>query len=98
MGRIRAFTFPSEQRSKLIPRVTCVQLHRPGEKFFDFNKVRDEIVADTELKTGKNAGISPLPIGLRIFSPNVLTLTLIDLPGLTKVRSSFPTTSARFRG
>ncbi|GAA5958159.1 hypothetical protein JCM3765_002833 [Sporobolomyces pararoseus] len=60
-------------------------LHRPGEKFFDFNKVREEIVADTELKTGKNAGISPLPIGLRIFSPNVLTLTLVDLPGLTKV-------------
>ncbi|GAA5919761.1 hypothetical protein JCM1841_005841 [Sporobolomyces salmonicolor] len=60
-------------------------LHRPGEKFFDFNKVRDEIVADTEAKTGKNAGISPLPIGLRIFSPNVLTLTLVDLPGLTKV-------------
>ncbi|KAJ8295390.1 Vacuolar protein sorting-associated protein 1 [Rhodotorula toruloides] len=60
-------------------------LHRPGEKFFDFNKVREEIVADTELKTGKNAGISPVPIGLRIFSPNVLTLTLVDLPGLTKV-------------
>ncbi|GAA5843681.1 hypothetical protein JCM9279_000101 [Rhodotorula babjevae] len=60
-------------------------LHRPGEKFFDFNKVRDEIVADTDLKTGKNAGISPLPIGLRIFSPHVLTLTLVDLPGLTKV-------------
>ncbi|GAA5845200.1 hypothetical protein JCM5353_003443 [Sporobolomyces roseus] len=60
-------------------------LHRPGEKFFDFNKVREEIVADTEAKTGKNAGISPLPIGLRIFSPNVLTLTLVDLPGLTKV-------------
>jgi len=32
------------------------QLHRPGEKFFDFNKVREEIVADTEAKTGKNAG------------------------------------------
>ncbi|KDE03925.1 vacuolar protein sorting-associated protein 1 [Microbotryum lychnidis-dioicae p1A1 Lamole] len=60
-------------------------LHKPGEKYYDFNKVRDEIVADTELKTGKNAGISPLPIGLRIFSPHVLTLTLIDLPGLTKV-------------
>lgn len=40
---------------------------------------------DTELKTGKNVGISPQPINLRIFSPNVLTLTLIDLPGLTKV-------------
>lgn len=32
-----------------------------------------------------NTGISPQPINLRIFSPNVLTLTLIDLPGLTKV-------------
>lgn len=32
-------------------------------------------------------GISPQPINLRIFSPNVLTLTLVDLPGLTKVTS-----------
>ncbi|KAJ3500761.1 hypothetical protein NLJ89_g9647 [Agrocybe chaxingu] len=60
-------------------------LHLPGEKFYDFNKIRDEIVRDTEAKTGKNAGISPLPINLRIFSPHVLTLTLVDLPGLTKV-------------
>lgn len=60
-------------------------LHLPGEKFFDFNKIRAEIVRDTEVKTGKNAGISPLPINLRVFSPNVLTLTLVDLPGLTKV-------------
>ncbi|KAG5647192.1 vacuolar protein sorting-associated protein 1 [Asterophora parasitica] len=60
-------------------------LHLPGEKFYDFHKIRDEIVRDTEAKTGKNAGISPQPINLRIFSPNVLTLTLVDLPGLTKV-------------
>ena len=40
---------------------------------------------DTEAKTGKNAGISPQPINLRIFSPTVVTLTLVDLPGLTKV-------------
>ena len=59
-------------------------LHLPGEKFYDFDKIRDEIVRDTELKTGKNAGISPQPINLRIFSPHVLTLTLVDLPGLTK--------------
>lgn len=57
----------------------------PGQKFYDFNKIREEIVKDTELKTGKNLGISPQPINLRIFSPNVLTLTLVDLPGLTKV-------------
>lgn len=60
-------------------------LHLPGQKFYNFNKIREEIVKDTELKTGKNVGISPQPINLRIFSPNVLTLTLIDLPGLTKV-------------
>ncbi|PPQ67650.1 hypothetical protein CVT25_012678 [Psilocybe cyanescens] len=60
-------------------------LHLPGDKFYDFHKIRDEIVRDTEAKTGKNAGISPQPINLRIYSPNVLTLTLVDLPGLTKV-------------
>ncbi|EDN02539.1 vacuolar sorting protein 1 [Histoplasma mississippiense (nom. inval.)] len=60
-------------------------LHIPGQKFYDFNKIRDEIVRETEQKTGRNAGISPAPINLRIFSPNVLTLTLVDLPGLTKV-------------
>ncbi|OBZ75335.1 Vacuolar protein sorting-associated protein 1 [Grifola frondosa] len=54
-------------------------LHLPGEKFYDFNKIRAEIVRDTEAKTGRNAGISPQPINLRIFSPNVLTLTLVDL-------------------
>ena len=59
-------------------------LHLPGEKFHDFQKIRDEIVRDTELKTGKNAGISAQPINLRIYSPHVLTLTLVDLPGLTK--------------
>ncbi|GAB7351074.1 hypothetical protein MBLNU459_g1549t2 [Dothideomycetes sp. NU459] len=60
-------------------------LHIPGQKFYDFNKIREEIVRETESKTGKNAGISPAPINLRIYSPNVLTLTLVDLPGLTKV-------------
>ena len=60
-------------------------LHIPGQKFYDFNKIREEIVKETESKTGRNAGISPAPINLRIYSPNVLTLTLVDLPGLTKV-------------
>ncbi|KAG0273189.1 vacuolar protein sorting-associated protein 1 [Linnemannia exigua] len=60
-------------------------LHQPGVKYTDFNLIREEIVRDTELKTGKNAGISPVPINLRVYSPNVLTLTLVDLPGLTKL-------------
>ncbi|KAG7195245.1 vacuolar protein sorting-associated protein 1 [Scheffersomyces spartinae] len=60
-------------------------LHLPGKKFFNFNEIRNEIVRETDLKTGKNLGISPVPINLRIYSPHVLTLTLVDLPGLTKV-------------
>ncbi|KAH8173947.1 dynamin central region domain-containing protein [Sarocladium implicatum] len=60
-------------------------LHIPGQKFYDFTKVRDEISRETDAKVGKNAGISAAPINLRIYSPNVLTLTLVDLPGLTKV-------------
>ncbi|KAK4104934.1 hypothetical protein N658DRAFT_418039 [Parathielavia hyrcaniae] len=60
-------------------------LHIPGQKFYDFNKIRDEISRETEAKVGRNAGISPAPINLRIISPNVLNLTLVDLPGLTRV-------------
>jgi len=60
-------------------------LHIPGKKFTDFNEIREEIVRDTDLKCGKNTGVSDLPINLRIYSPNVLTLTLVDLPGMTKV-------------
>ncbi|KAJ1341073.1 hypothetical protein BSLG_004314 [Batrachochytrium salamandrivorans] len=60
-------------------------LHIPGKRFTDFNDIRDEIDRETEKTTGKNAGVSSNPINLRIYSPNVLTLTLVDLPGLTKV-------------
>ncbi|KID93780.1 vacuolar sorting protein 1, partial [Metarhizium majus ARSEF 297] len=60
-------------------------LHIPGQKYHDFGKIREEIARETEAKVGKNAGISAAPINLRIYSPNVLTLTLVDLPGLTKV-------------
>ncbi|KAK6205494.1 Dynamin central region-domain-containing protein [Scheffersomyces amazonensis] len=60
-------------------------LHLPNKKFFNFEEIRNEIVRETDAKTGKNLGISPVPINLRIYSPHVLTLTLVDLPGLTKV-------------
>ncbi|ODV88600.1 hypothetical protein CANCADRAFT_125679 [Tortispora caseinolytica NRRL Y-17796] len=60
-------------------------LHIPGKKFYDFDEIRKEIIRETDSKTGQNLGISPIPINLRIYSPNVLTLTLVDLPGLTKV-------------
>lgn len=60
-------------------------LHIQNKKFHNFEDIRDEIVRATDQKTGGNLGISPEPINLRIFSPKVLTLTLVDLPGLTKV-------------
>ncbi|XP_059203246.1 dynamin-3 isoform X2 [Centropristis striata] len=60
-------------------------LHCKGKKFVDFDEVRSEIEAETDRITGSNKGISPIPINLRVYSPNVLNLTLIDLPGMTKV-------------
>uniref|UniRef100_A0A7N6C562 Dynamin-2 n=1 Tax=Anabas testudineus TaxID=64144 RepID=A0A7N6C562_ANATE len=60
-------------------------LHCKGKKFVDFDEVRAEIEAETDRITGSNKGISPIPINLRIYSPHVLNLTLIDLPGMTKV-------------
>ncbi|XP_037105564.1 dynamin-2-like isoform X2 [Syngnathus acus] len=60
-------------------------LHCKGRKFVDFDEVRQEIEAETDRLTGSNKGISPIPINLRVYSPHVLNLTLIDLPGMTKV-------------
>ncbi|XP_029914631.1 dynamin-2 isoform X6 [Myripristis murdjan] len=60
-------------------------LHCKGRKFVDFDEVRAEIEAETDRITGSNKGISPIPINLRVYSPHVLNLTLIDLPGMTKV-------------
>eukprot|EP00501_MAST-03F_sp_TOSAG23-6_P002241 GSMAST32.ASY1.ANO1.2341.1 assembled CDS len=48
-------------------------LHKKGDKFYDFDKVRKEIVRVTDDETGTNKGFT------------VTNLTLIDLPGLTKV-------------
>jgi len=60
-------------------------LHCKGKKFMDFVEIRKEIEDETDRVTGSNKGISTLPINLRVYSPHVLNITLIDLPGLTKV-------------
>eukprot|EP00730_Choanoeca_flexa_P008456 TRINITY_DN12490_c0_g1_i10.p1 TRINITY_DN12490_c0_g1~~TRINITY_DN12490_c0_g1_i10.p1 ORF type:complete len:834 (+),score=256.81 TRINITY_DN12490_c0_g1_i10:128-2629(+) len=60
-------------------------LHCKGRKFTDFNEIRAEIEAETDRMTGSNKGISSIPINLRVYSPYVLNLTLVDLPGMTKV-------------
>lgn len=59
----------------------------PGRRFRDFQDVKREIENETARIAGSNKGINRQPINLKIYSPHVLTLTLVDLPGLTKVRT-----------
>ncbi|KAJ2818584.1 Dynamin- GTPase protein, partial [Coemansia erecta] len=60
-------------------------LHLPNQVFTDMNEVRREIERETERLAGSNKGIVKTPIHLRITSPDVLSLTLVDLPGITKI-------------
>ena len=60
-------------------------LHCKGKKFMDFLSIMKEIEDETDRVTGTSKGISNLPINLRVYSPHVLSITLIDLPGLTKI-------------
>ncbi|XP_040201707.1 dynamin-1-like protein isoform X7 [Rana temporaria] len=60
-------------------------LHTKNKVYSDFDEIRQEIENETERISGNNKGISPEPIHLKIFSPHVVNLTLVDLPGLTKV-------------
>uniref|UniRef100_A0A8B9PMH3 Dynamin-1-like protein n=1 Tax=Apteryx owenii TaxID=8824 RepID=A0A8B9PMH3_APTOW len=60
-------------------------LHTKNKVYTDFDEIRQEIENETERISGNNKGISPEPIHLKIFSSNVVNLTLVDLPGMTKV-------------
>ncbi|XP_060891760.1 dynamin-1-like protein isoform X1 [Labrus mixtus] len=60
-------------------------LHTKNKIYTDFEQIRQEIEAETERLSGNNKGISDDPIHLKVFSPHVVNLTLVDLPGLTKV-------------
>ncbi|ERN07086.1 dynamin-related protein 3A isoform X2 [Amborella trichopoda] len=60
-------------------------LHLPKKQFYDFSEIRREIEAETDREVGANKGVSDKQIRLKVFSPNVLNITLVDLPGITKV-------------
>lgn len=60
-------------------------LHTKNKIYTDFGEIRQEIETETERISGNNKGISDEPIHLKIFSPHVVNLTLVDLPGITKV-------------
>lgn len=61
-------------------------LHKPGIKFTYFPDVKNEIIEETKRNPGP-VGFSSLPISLKIYSPAVLKLTLVDLPGLIRVKT-----------
>uniref|UniRef100_A0A673AWE5 Dynamin-1-like protein n=1 Tax=Sphaeramia orbicularis TaxID=375764 RepID=A0A673AWE5_9TELE len=80
---------PLEERLKIENGVKAEEwgtfLHCKNQIFTDFQEIRREIETETDRSSGENKGISPEPIYLKIFSPKVLNLTLVDLPGITKV-------------
>jgi len=55
------------------------------KKFTDFEKVREEIQRQTDEVAGVNKGIINDPILLTIYATGAPDLTLIDLPGVTRV-------------
>ena len=57
----------------------------PGEKFTSFNKVRDAIEKLTDKVAGTNKCIVDDPIVVHVYSPTCPDLTLVDLPGLTRI-------------
>lgn len=59
--------------------------HKPDIKYTDFSLVKKEIEADTERVAGRGKSISKVPIQLSIYSCKLLPLTLVDLPGITKI-------------
>ncbi|CAH0721610.1 unnamed protein product, partial [Brenthis ino] len=60
-------------------------LHTKDKIFSDFDEIRREIEQETDRKAGNNKGICPEAINLKIYSTRVVNLTLVDLPGITKV-------------
>ncbi|XP_049864889.1 dynamin-1-like protein isoform X9 [Pectinophora gossypiella] len=60
-------------------------LHTKDKIYTDFDEVRREIERETDRMAGNNKGICPEPINLKIYSTRVVNLTLVDLPGITKI-------------
>ena len=63
----------------------AVFMHRQDVKYTDFQQVKREIELDTERVAGKGKAISKVPILLSVFSKSLLPLTMVDLPGITKI-------------
>ena len=76
-------TYSGEGNSWRISNSLEINIPEPSE--VDTENIVSIIESETRKRAGVKKNISKKPIIMRIFSPNVPTLTLIDLPGLTSV-------------
>eukprot|EP00286_Rhodomonas_abbreviata_P023109 CAMPEP_0181296234 /NCGR_PEP_ID=MMETSP1101-20121128/4588_1 /TAXON_ID=46948 /ORGANISM="Rhodomonas abbreviata, Strain Caron Lab Isolate" /LENGTH=787 /DNA_ID=CAMNT_0023401071 /DNA_START=45 /DNA_END=2408 /DNA_ORIENTATION=+ len=56
-----------------------------SKRMFSFEDVKNTIQSETDKVAGGGKAVSPEPIILKVHSKKVVNLTLVDLPGLTKV-------------
>lgn len=57
----------------------------PNKKFTDFAEVKQTIDYLTDKICGKSKNIIDKPIVLTVYSPTCPDLTLVDLPGITRI-------------
>lgn len=72
-----------EADPRTVPWATFGEL--PDKRFTDFDKVRETIETLTDKIAGKNKGIVDEAITLVIHSHTCPDLTLVDLPGITRI-------------
>ncbi|KAF0993031.1 hypothetical protein HZS_684 [Henneguya salminicola] len=61
------------------------KFHHSDKIFINFKDVHDEIIDETNRAVPDEKDVSSDPIILKIFSPDLVNLTLVDLPGLTRI-------------
>ena len=74
--------FDKDDSQKLISSFNVDASTTPNDQLIP---VREEIVRLTEQYAGKSKNVVDIPINIRIRSPNVPNLSIIDLPGLTNI-------------
>ncbi|VBB18790.1 dynamin family protein [Yasminevirus sp. GU-2018] len=74
--------FDKDDSQKLISTFTVDALTTPADQL---TPIREEIVKLTEMYAGRSKNVVDTPINVRIKSPSVPNLSVIDLPGLTHI-------------
>lgn len=60
----------------------------PNKKFTNFKEVCDNIISLTDKVAGSSKNIVDKPIVLQVYSHTCPDLTLVDLPGITRIALS----------